>query len=249
MLVTEQQPSRTRCLGWTTNNSTNYMRWVSQRGNSKNLPDGLKKKPARWNVSSGGTVRREEQENELARISSLSLPLPSHPPSQNVYIFTPGMSHTMESIAKRAPAASPFRRQSHWRWTAKRGVVGCAHTSSRQPCGPDNEEKDSCLEALVEQQDWDELLSIPFPPLPSHQTFGQNRHDNSCTTEPSQTTTSKSHRHSPCLRQTPPAVELSPLRFWWNSILTGFRRSRAGTAQHCTLSKCRYSGHHIVELQ
>ena len=45
----EQQHLRTRCPRWTTNNSTTCMWWVSQCGNSKNLPDGLKKEPALWN--------------------------------------------------------------------------------------------------------------------------------------------------------------------------------------------------------
>ena len=67
-----------------------------------------------------------------------------------------------------------------------RDVVGSGHTSSRQPCGPDNGEKRSaCLAALVEQQDWDETHTNRWP-------------ESTRRTEPSKTTNSKSRRHSPC---------------------------------------------------
>ena len=84
------------------------------------MPDGLKKEPALWNFLSGITVSWEKQEKKLTHLSSHS-----------VHTFTPGTSHTTESIACRAsihllsahvsvrgdtsppPAASPFRPNHH----------------------------------------------------------------------------------------------------------------------------------------
>ena len=72
----EKQFSYARCLGWKTKNSTNCTQRESQRGKSKNIPGGLKKEPASWSYTSGGTTRREEQK----KLTHLSLSSTLHPP-------------------------------------------------------------------------------------------------------------------------------------------------------------------------
>ena len=104
-----------------------------------------------------------------------------------------------------APAASPFRpNRNSGHMTAPQGrgsqttvpdAVGCAHTSSRQPCGP---------------RQWEKMWPVRKPLWNSKigtkpaQVAGQNRRVCSCRTEPSETTSqeqfpqihSKSRRHS-----------------------------------------------------
>ena len=41
----EQHLSRRRCTGWETKNSTSYLQWESERGKSKQMPDGVKNEP------------------------------------------------------------------------------------------------------------------------------------------------------------------------------------------------------------
>ena len=97
----EQQLSR---LAWTTNNSTNCIRWVSQCGNSRILPDGLKKQSALWNCVSGGVIKHEEQQNKLTHRHE------SHHRvhrKQCIYSLTAHVAVHWNTSSP--PAASPFR--------------------------------------------------------------------------------------------------------------------------------------------
>ena len=58
--TSEQHLARTRCPDWTANNSATKVQCDSQRGQSKNMSEGLENEPALWNCTSGGTVRTDD---------------------------------------------------------------------------------------------------------------------------------------------------------------------------------------------
>ena len=153
----QQQLSHTCCFGWMTKNATNCLQWESQRGKSNNIPDDLKKEAASWSCS--GTTRREEQENKLTHLSSSS--------DLHVHIWHES-HHRVHCTRNTSPpsAASPFRtdraQETHddpskavGDGNARRRRVR-SHLFQAAFVVPDKREKDACLEALMEQQDWDE---------------------------------------------------------------------------------------------
>ena len=112
---------------------------------SKNMPDGLKKEPAPWSCTSGGTTRREEQ-NTLTQFSS-----------HRKHTINPFARLSVNRNTFPPPAASPFRpKRNSVTHDGPDQAMGAgrqcetpsgAHTSPRYLCSSDKAGKRGLFES------------------------------------------------------------------------------------------------------
>ena len=123
-----------------------------------------------------------------------------------------------------------------------RGVVGCAHASSGQPCGPRR-----LFGSDFGTTGWGRSAHRPLARIDTFARAGRSRAKRRPASLADTARADSSQRSAEQLEAGTTSSEITTaVRFWWNSITTGCRTkmklsSRGGTAQHNTLSKRRHS--------